>query len=381
MKNESLAIAFDAKRITHNKTGLGNYGRYIVRILSQQYPQNEYRLYTPGKGEKALVKQLPPASQITFRYPDTWLPKAIWRSAGIVSDLKKEPPSLFHGLSGELPLRLKKSGFKSVVTIHDLIFLRYPEFYTRIDRTIYTWKFRQACREANRIIAISEMTKRDIVRYFGIPEEKIDVVYQGCDPSFTRTCTLEETDALRSKYDLPLKYILSVGSIESRKNLLLAVKAMHDLPQDVHLIAIGKRTEYTGTVEAYIRDNGLSGRVRLLNHIPFNELPAFYQLASLFVYPSFFEGFGIPIIEALHSGIPVIAAKGSCLEEAGGPDSIYVDPSDVQQMAEAIRSVLTDTVLARKMVHAGKAYVSRFSEETVARKIMRVYTHVINESL
>lgn len=379
MKNESLKIAFDAKRITHNKTGLGNYGRYIVRILAEQYPENEYRLYSPGKGKEALTEQLPSVPQITFRYPGTWLPKAFWRSAGIVSDLKKEPPSLYHGLSGELPLGLKQAGIKSVVTVHDLIFLRYPEFYARIDRAIYTWKFRKACLNANRIIAISEMTKRDIIRYFDIPEEKIDVVYQGCDPSFTRTCSREETDTLSAKYNLPSKYILSVGSIESRKNLLLAVKAMRDIPENIHLIAIGKRTEYTQTVETYIRENGLSGRVRLLNNIPFSELPAFYQSASLFVYPSFFEGFGIPIVEALNSGVPVIAATGSCLEEAGGPDSIYVDPTDVRQMTEAIRSVLFDTVLSERMIRSGKEYAGHFAEETVAREMMRVYTHVLNE--
>lgn len=378
MKNHFLKIAFDAKRITHNKTGLGNYGRYVIHILSTYYPQNSYLLFSPGKGNEYLKKQINPSENITYHYPRTWHPKAFWRSFSIVSDLKKESLTLFHGLSNELPFGLRKANVKSIVTIHDLIFIRYPQFYKWIDRKIYTYKFKKACLLSDRIIAISEMTKRDIVNYFNIPAEKIDVVYQGCDPSFTIEKSSKEKNAIRQKYNLPPNYMLSVGSIESRKNLLLIVKALQHIPSDIHLIAIGKRTAYTRMVEEYIQNHNLSDRVQLLHNVPFNELPAFYQMASLFVYPSFFEGFGIPIIEALHSGVPVIAATGSCLEEAGGPNSVYINPDNEQQIVKAINTILSDKELYDKMAKTGKEYVKRFSEQAIARDIMHVYTKVLN---
>ncbi|WP_102407567.1 glycosyltransferase family 4 protein [Parabacteroides bouchesdurhonensis] len=371
-----MKIGFDAKRITHNKTGLGNYSRYIVNILSAFYPDNSYELYSPGEGNPrlhALVKETP---SVQFHYPSglfTWIPTAFWRSFALTSVLKEDSVGLFHGLSNELPYGLKSSNIKSVVTIHDLIFLRYPQFYRRIDRVIYTNKFRKACKEADCIIAISEMTKRDIIRFFNIDADKIHVIYQGCDLSFTHPAEEERKALVRSAYNLPKRYILNVGSIEKRKNLLLVIKALKQVDEDVSLVAIGKRTEYTDQLEKYIMDNDLSKRVRLLDGVPFEDLPAIYQQASLFVYPSFFEGFGIPIIEALHSGIPVIAATGSCLEEAGGPDSIYVNPNNESDMAQSINSVLSSPVLAEKMIKAGKEYVQNFSDKTIARQLMELY--------
>lgn len=182
----SLRIAFDAKRITHNATGLGNYGRTMVAMLARFAPQNRYDLYTPDPGRDELRRRLDGIPQLTFRYPRKPLHgpfKALWRSFGLSRELAPDT-ALFHGLSGELPSGLRKRGVRSVVTIHDLIFLRFPAYYKPVDRWIYTLKFRSACRRADRIIAISEATKRDVMHFFGIPEQKIDVIYQGCDERF-----------------------------------------------------------------------------------------------------------------------------------------------------------------------------------------------------
>lgn len=369
------SIAFDAKRITHNSTGLGNYGRYIVEILSHYYPMNEYHLYTPGKGKESLKNKLPKGNNITYHYPNginSFL-KPIWRSFGITNDLKKQKPDIYHGLSNELPFGLKKAGIPSLVTIHDLIFVRFPEFYKPIDRTIYNYKFRKACELGDRVIAVSEMTRQDIIKYYHIPENKIDVVYQGCAPLFLKQASLDERQRVTDKYNLPAHYILYVGSIEERKNLLLIVKALHKLNKDIRLIAIGKRTPYTEVVENYIRENRMGQQVTLLSNIPYEDLPVFYQLASLFIYPSFFEGFGIPIIEALHSNIPVIAATGSCLEEAGGPDSLYVNPNDADDLSEKIDWVLSTPSVADRMRAAGKKYVKRFTDKQIADDLMAVY--------
>lgn len=369
------SIAFDAKRITHNSTGLGNYGRYIIDILSHYYPMNEYHLYTPGEGKESLKNKLPKGNNITYHYPEginSFL-KPIWRSFGIANDLKKQKPDIYHGLSNELPFGLKKAGIPSLVTIHDLIFVRFPEFYKPIDRTIYNYKFRKACELGDRVIAVSEMTRQDIIKYYHIPENKIDVVYQGCAPLFLKQASLEERQRVTDKYNLPAHYILYVGSIEERKNLLLIVKTLHKLNKDIRLIAIGKRTPYTEVVENYIRENRMGQQVTLLSNIPYEDLPVFYQLASLFIYPSFFEGFGIPIIEALHSNIPVIAATGSCLEEAGGPDSLYVNPNDADDLSEKIDWVLSTPSVANRMRAAGKEYVKRFTDKQIADDLMAVY--------
>ena len=146
---------------------------------------------------------------------------------------------------------------------------------------------------------------------------------------------------------------------------------------DIELVAIGRRTSYADEVEQYAKGNGLADRVHLISNVSFADLPAVYQMADLFIYPSFFEGFGIPIIEAMHSGVPVIAATGSCLEEAGGPDSIYIDPDDERMLAEKISLVLSSSELAGMMKIRGKEYVKQFSDEVIARDIIQLYQDLI----
>lgn len=377
-----MKIGFDAKRILYNRTGLGNYSRLVVNSLSTHFPDNEYKLYSPGKGIESLHSQFNPVPSVSFRYPEGFTSKlfpSLWRSNAIVHDLKQDQVDLFHGLSNELPLSISQSGIPSVVTIHDLIFIRYPQFYKYIDRKIYNYKFQKACQVANRIIAISEMTKQDIIRTYKINEEKIDVVYQGCDESFQQTITQEKMNDIQKRYHIPSHYILYVGSIEERKNLLLIVRALQQLNKDIHLIAIGKRTPYTDIVEAYIKENNMQQQVSILSNVPFDDLPGFYQMADLFIYPSFFEGFGIPIIEALHSNVPVIAATGSCLEEAGGPDSLYVEPNDVNDLREKIDWILSTPAQAELMKKAGKEYVKRFTDQQIANDLMNVYRNVLNK--
>lgn len=376
-----MRIGFDGKRAVQNKTGLGNYSRFIIDILSRLHKENQYIIYAPKPKENKALGSILSRENIQITYPASYFGKkfrSLWRIWGINKQIKEEQLSLFHGLSNELPLSIKKSETRSIVTIHDLIFIRYPQFYKWIDRHLYTYKFKKACQNSDRIIAISEMTKRDIIAFFGIDADKIDVVYQSCHPIFEQPASSTQKKEIRQKYQLPDKYILNVGSIESRKNLLLVVKALHYIPEDISLVAIGKRTTYTNEVEEYINKHQLNHRVHILHNIPFQELPVFYQLAKLFVYPSFFEGFGIPIIEAIHSNIPVIAATGSCLEEAGGPDSIYINPNNEKELAININKILTSPDLVNKMTTKGKEYIKRFSDETIAQDIMQVYQKALS---
>ena len=185
-----MNIGFEAKRVFHNTTGLGNYSRDLVRILHRYYPQNRYFLYNPKPSKKILFESL--GAQVLEKRPlglfYTFFSN-LWRRFGIIGDLKRDHIGVFHGLSGELPVGLNKAGIKSVVTIHDVLFLRYPEFYSFIDRNIYYRKFKHAAEAADCVIAISEQTKRDIVQYLGIAENKISVVYQGCHQAFKENYT------------------------------------------------------------------------------------------------------------------------------------------------------------------------------------------------
>ena len=373
-------IGFDAKRIVRNGTGLGSYGRTLVNDLAQRQDL-ALRLYAPDKGRDDLRSQIVERPNVSFCYPhfssSIHLPSSWWRMKGVVTDLQRDGVQLYHGLSGELPIGIRKSGIRSVVTIHDLIFLRHPEFYNWVDTKIYAWKFRQTLREADHVIAISECTKRDILYYGDIDEQKISIVYQSFAPRFSVEVSEEQRTQVRSAYQLPQRYILNVGSIEARKNILQAVQALPLLPDDVALVMVGRHTPYTDQVLQYVREHHLEERVRVLHGVPDEHLPMLYALAESFVYPSVYEGFGIPIIEAISCGLPVVACSGSCLEEAGGPDSLYVQPGDVEAMADAVRQTLVGAEGRELRIENSKKYIRRFSGCNVADQVVNVYQSLL----
>ena len=373
-------IGFYAKRIVRNGTGLGSYGRTLVNDLAQRQDL-ALRLYAPDKGRDDLRSQILERPNISFCYPhfssSIHLPSSWWRMKGVVTDLQRDGVQLYHGLSGELPIGIRKSGIRSVVTIHDLIFLRHPEFYNWVDTKIYVWKFRQTLKEADHIIAISECTKRDILYYGDIDEQKISIVYQSFAPRFSVEVSEEQRTQVRSAYQLPQRYILNVGSIEARKNILQAVQALPLLPDDVALVMVGRHTPYTDQVLQYVREHHLEERVRVLHGVPDEHLPMLYALAESFVYPSVYEGFGIPIIEAISCGLPVVACSGSCLEEAGGPDSLYVQPGNVEAMAAAIRLTLVGAEGRELRIENSKKYIRRFSGCNVADQVVNVYQSLL----
>ena len=379
--NDSITIGFDAKRIVRNNTGLGSYGRTLVRDLSYLPGSLRLRLYAPDKGRDDLRQQVEGLPRISFCYPhgSTFLPfdKALWRDHGIVKDLIKDRVQLYHGLSGELPRCIRKSGIKSVVTIHDLIFLRHPEFYPWIDAKIYAWKFRRTIKEADHIIAISECTRRDVLELGQVDPSRVSVVYQSCAPRFTKAPTPVEGEQVRLKYGLPKRFILNVGTIEQRKNILLAAKALEHLPSDLSLVIVGRHTPYTNQVLEYIASHGLHRRVYILHDVPDADLPALYSQAEVFVYPSVYEGFGIPIIEAISCGLPVVACTGSCLEEAGGPDNLYVSPDDPEALAAAVRQVQKGAPGREERIEHSRQYIRRFEGNDVATQVLDIYHKIL----
>ena len=370
-------IGFDAKRVVRNGTGLGSYGRTLVNDLAQRQDL-ELRLYAPDKGRDDLRSQIVERPNVNFCYPyGGRLRGAWWRMTGVVADLQRDGVQLYHGLSGELPIGIQNSGIRSVVTIHDLIFLRHPEFYHWVDTKIYAWKFRQTLKEADHIIAISECTKRDILYYGDIDEQKISIVYQSFAPRFSAEISEEQRSQVSRRYQLPQCYILNVGSIEARKNVLQAVQALPLLPDDIALVIVGRHTPYTDRVLQFAHEHHLEHRVRVLHGVPDDHLPVLYAMAEAFVYPSVYEGFGIPIIEAISCGLPVVACTGSCLEEAGGPDCYYVQPGDVEGLADAIRHSLKGAADRELRIENSKKYIRRFSGCNVADQVVNVYQRLL----
>ena len=377
MMTDRMIIGFDAKRIVRNGTGLGSYGRTLVNDLARR-GDLLLRLYAPDAGRDDLRCQVQERENLTFCYPESSafnssLMKSYWRSRAIIPQLQQDGVQLYHGLSGELPIGISRSGIKSVVTIHDLIFLRHPEFYNWIDTKIYAWKFRQTVREADHIIAISECTKRDIMELGGVDERRISVIYQSCSPRFTTDVSPSAVAIMRHQYGVSGPFILSVGSIEERKNIGLAIRALSLLPEHIHLVAVGKSTPYAKKVQEEAVRAGLGQRVHMLHGVSDSMLNVLYHAAEAFVYPSVYEGFGIPIIEAISSGLPVVACTGSCLEEAGGPDSLYVAPDDVEGMAAALRQVLRGAKGREQRIERSRQYIRRFEGADVAAQVADIY--------
>ena len=373
-----MRIGFDAKRVFSNATGLGNYSRDTINLLSYHFNDNKYFLFTPNKKFKNKLNFFCKKENSKICTPNTLINRTFknyWRSRRIVKDLCKNKINIYHGLSNELPIGIELTNIKTVVTIHDLIFIRFPYLFNVFDRKIYLQKFKSACVRADKIIAISKQTKKDIVNYLSIPKEKIDVVYQGCNNIFQNGITQAKKDKTIIKYKLPKKYLLYVGTIEERKNLLTLLKTLNEIPNQ-KLVVIGEGKAYKKKCLKFIKKNKISDRVIFLSGISSEEMAIIYQLAEIMIYPSIFEGFGIPIIEALFSKTPVITSKGGCFLEAGGPHSKYINPLSISEMKEAILEIQMQSEIKKNMEINGAIYAQNFTDDKIANKLMQIYTNL-----
>ena len=378
---EGLTIGYDGKRAVANNTGLGNYSRYVIDTLSVGFPSNTYRLYSPVLKENDRLAPLLARGNVELVGPSTSFGRrfgSLWRTAAMTRQMAADDISVYHGLSNELPLNIGRAAFPAVVTIHDLIYRRVPEDYKPIDRALYDYKYSRSARNATRVIAISRKTRDDLVSDYQIDPAKIDIIYQGCDPRFGLPVGYEDRQRVRAAYQLPERYFISVGTVQRRKNQMLAVRALERL--DLPLVIVGNfKSDYARETVAYISSHGLSDRVMLLDHVPFADLPALYAMASFSSYTSRYGGFGIPVIESLSAGTPVIAATGSCLEEAGGPGAVYVDPDDVDAFVDNARRLSEEIYTRDKLASRGRQYIKRFSADEFARLTMACYRKAIIE--
>jgi glycosyltransferase involved in cell wall biosynthesis len=378
-----MRIGFDAKRAFLNRTGLGNYSRGVINSCVGHEEVNGVTLYTPKVSESLLGQLILDHPKVTIQTPPVHFSgplSSVWRSKFICDQITKDGLDIYHGLSNELPKGIKSTGVPSVVTIHDLIFLHYPEYYKAVDRKIYETKVRHACSVATRIIATSEQTADDLVHSLGVDRAKISVVYQGCNPIFG--ATLPEGQLNQKRVDLGLsdRFMLSVGTIESRKNAKVLVEALKALDNnDINLVLVGRKTTYSEEILSYATALGLTERVKILEGVSTDDLPAIYQAANVFVLPSLMEGFGIPVLEAMTSGTPVVVTENSCLAEVCADAGIKIDPTNADQISKAVTDILENNELRNKMIQKGRERTERFSEQRIVADLMMVYNLAIAE--
>lgn len=367
-----MRIGFDAKRLFCNHRGLGNYSRDLIKILNQYYPENQYDLFTPKiKIDFPINTQNTQIIQPSGIY--NLLPSSVWRSYGMKSDIERLGDDIFHGLSQELPIGIEKLAVKKVITFHDAIFVRYPELYPSSYRKVFTLKNLRSCKIADRIIAISEQSKRDAIEFFNADPEKVEVVYQGCNNIFRQKATQADKLRIKTKYNLPSDYLLFVGAIEPRKNIATILQAIANEKIAAPVLVIGRKSDYTQELLNLAEKLKITAQIHFLHSVETIDLPAIYQQAQLFVFPSIFEGFGIPILEALCSETPVITSTGSCFEETGGKYSLYVQPQNAEEIGTAILKVLSDSKLQKTMKSEGLIHADKFTEDKIADRIMSVY--------
>jgi glycosyltransferase involved in cell wall biosynthesis len=307
----------------------------------------------------------------------------------VKKDLQKLKVDLYHGLSHEIPFGIQNTNIRSVVTIHDLIHERYPGQYNPVDVKVYNKKFRYACQHADKIIAISEQTKNDIVEFYKTPAEKIRVTYQSCNPLFGELLSDAQKKIVCLKYDLPPKFFLYVGSIIERKNLLNICKAVFILRNEsaAPLVVIGDGGKYKQQVKDFVKQNDLEKKIIFLSERPSaisskrfqngEDLPAIYQSAKALIYPSFLEGFGIPVLEALSSGLPAITSNVSSLPEVGGDAVYYVNPQSAEEIAAGMKKICNDQQFADGLKEKGLVQARKFSQQNCAEAVMNVYKSLI----
>lgn len=358
-----MRIGFDAKRIFQNATGLGNYSRAVVKNLAALYPEHEYFLFTPNASHRLPFETSGQVQTVVGR-------GSVWRSFGIRRDMIRHKIDVFHGLSNELPFSINKADVKSVVTIHDLIFGMFPHHYPGVDRTVYELKTKFAVNHADVIVAASESTKQDIISSYHTNPARIRVVYQTCDDLF-----YQQPAPLPDTYILPAQYMLYVGSVTERKNLLAVVHAYQHLSAEdrIPCVIVGQGKRYAEEVKNAIKSQHLEKYFIFLENVPTEHLPALYAQAMVFIYPSLYEGFGIPILESMVVGCPVITSNISSLPEVGGDAALYFNPSDAADIAHKIKTVLHSADVRTAMIERGKQQSLKFDKAALTRKMLSIY--------
>lgn len=365
---QAMRIGLDARMAYYSSAGLGRYINGLLGGLVSLDQKNQYTIYRSRKDRQ--VYQLPP----NFRTRSLWTPcHHQWEQQALLLELAFSRLDILHSPDFIPPLRRR---CRSVITVHDLAFLRYPQFLTAESRRYYG-QIRAAVKSANAIIAVSKATKRDLEELLGVPGDKITVVYEAPAPLF-RPLGESETGIPARVKDLPRPFLLFVGTLEPRKNLpallhaLALIKAERGANTPGLVLVGGKGWLYQESLDL-IGQLDLSGQTTMLGPATPEELLWLYNRAEVMVMPSFYEGFGLPVVEAMACGAPVVVSRTSSLPEVAGDAALMVEPSDSKGLARAICRVLDDEALHSDMRQAGLRQAARFTWDRAARETLKVY--------
>jgi glycosyltransferase involved in cell wall biosynthesis len=363
-----MLIGLDASRTTAARpTGTERYALRLIRSLLALDSPHRCRLYFREPPDPSL---LPASSRVEQRLIS--LPR-LWTHLGLSAELLRRPPDVLFVPAHVLPL---VHPTPSVVTVHDLGFLHYPEAHPPAQRAYLRWSTGFSARGATRVLADSQATARDLAAHYRIPPDKISVVYPGRDEALVRVDDPARLAAVRAKYDLPQAYLLHVGTLQPRKNLMRLVDAFNKLLDnsklEIGLVLAGRKGWLYEPIFQRVEALGLAGRVRFVDYVEAEDMAALYSGARAFVFPSLYEGFGFPVLEAMACGTPVICSNTSSLPEVAGEAALLVNPAEVGELAGAMRRVLSDDALRADLVRRGFEQAGKFSWERAARETLAV---------
>lgn len=371
-----MRIAFDAKRAFNNFTGLGNYSRLIVASLQRYYPQNEYFLFTPKVNDLILDDFIENAQVVLPKKSLHQLFAAYWRSWGLATQLIQNRVDVFHGLSNELPFNANSFDCKKVVTIHDLLFQKHPDDFPLFDRLFYAIKTNDAVKKADLIAVNSNATQKDLVDVLNVSEKKIIVIPNAVGDHFFSKKTETERQSILQKYELPQNFILQTGSFLKRKNHLRSIDAFQQVLKhydDLFLVFTGGGGSFEKQVLNRIEQLNLSSRILVRKKVDASDLPAIYQSAKVVLYPSQNEGFGLPILEAFASEVPVVTNCKAVFRETGGDAAFYVDAESVNDITNAILKLFENREFRTHLIQKGNLQVANFTSERLAKRTMELY--------
>lgn len=376
-------IGIDYTAAVHQAAGIGRYSRELVRALaasSLEIDAPQFRLFV-ADASKAVQPALPGANcaWCPTRLTERWLSR-LWYRLHLPLPIENwtGPLDLFHATDFFLPP--VRPGTRTIVTIHDLSFVRLPEtVMPGMTNHLNQW-VPHSVKRADHVIAVSEATRQDLIELYQTPPEKISVLYHGVTADFEPVIEPDSLSAVRQKYNLGQQpFILSVGTIQPRKNYQKLIQAFATLDPALALVIVGSRGWNYAEVFAEVTRQNVEERVHFLGFVADADLPALYSAASLFVYPSLYEGFGLPVLEAMACGTPVVASSQSALLEVVGEAGLLVDPGDVEAMAAAMTRVLTNTTLGLHLAQAGQVRAACFTWPGMATKLLSLYQQIIEE--
>jgi len=372
-----MTIYLDVSAAVNSRAGLGRYTRSLADALITEL-EIPPTLFYNRTSEASVPPNWRALPQRAFRMGYKPWRMIVWQGQLLRMDFSKLVPgaAIFHATEHLLPpLR----DVPTVLTIHDLIFKLFPEHHKKLNYYFLNTAVPLFVRRADAIIAVSQATKNDLMRHYGTPDNKITVVHEAAAPHF-RVVPNSEVARVRAKYDLPERFLLSVGTIEPRKNLTRLVEALARLrkgDRHLQLVVVGSKGWMFDEFFAKIEELGMQGAVRMLGFVPDEDLPAVFRAATVYVMASVYEGAGLPLLEAMACGVPVVSSRESSLPELGADVPRYFNPHDVDNMTEVLRQVLEDEALRAHMAAQGPVRAGRFSWQRAARETLDVYERAL----